>query len=276
MLESEKELLHQEYLRCLTSLKQQELLISLAHEKIAHSYQVLEAGNYILKNENVFKNWDTKRIKEARIALLLHDIGRFQEIIDRAECPNQKDDHGILGCNLLANIDQYNNPRITIPIKHHGHMIEELYKDPEFYTIEDPQIKYEIEKIAYLVRDADKIANFKLLSVSDKQIWSLFNIEKDTQTRTDISPKVYKTFLNQEVIFKEEAHTNSDFILLLICWIFDLNYDSSFAYMQTNDCFEFLVKELNNSNNDSSKQQQIEQVIHNYLASKNNNERGIR
>lgn len=269
MLEVEKNLLNEEYKNTLQHTQKNPILASLAKEKVAHSYQVLDAGNYILKNENVFKNWNSKQIKEARIALLLHDIGRFQEIINKALNPNQHSDHGILGYNLLANTTQYNNPRITIPIKHHGHMIEELYADPEFYTIEDPQIKYEIEKITFLVRDADKIANFKLLSESDEHIWSLFYITKHPQNKTPISPIVYNTFLKQQVILKKDVVTNSDFILLLICWIFDLNYNSSFEYLRINKCFEFLIEELRNSNNDMTQQKTIEQTIQNYLNIKN-------
>lgn len=274
MLEKEKDLLHQEYRKCLEIAKHNKLFTSLAKEKIQHSYQVLDAGNYILKEENTFKNWSTQRIKEARTALLLHDIGRFTEIIAKIQTPQQNNDHCILGYNILANIPQYYDPRIIIPIKHHGHMIEELYNDPEFYTREDPQLKYEIEKITFLVRDADKIANFKLLSESGPEIWTLFNIEKNTSQQTPVSPEALQTFLKQEVIRFKDVHTNSDCILLLICWIFDLNYASSFAYMQNNQCFEFLVEELRNSNSDSSAQHRIEQVIQDFLHQKEQQLRG--
>lgn len=274
MLENEKNLLQEEYQKCLEITKHNKSFTSLTKEKIQHSYQVLEAGNYILKEENVFKNWSSQRIKEARTALLLHDIGRFAEIISKIQFPEQDTDHGILGYNILANIPEYYNPRIIIPIKHHGHMIEELYNDPEYYTLEDPQLKYEIEKISFLVRDADKIANFKLLSESGQDIWKLFRIQKGQKKQSSISEIVYQTFLKHKVIRLSDAHTNSDFILLLICWIFDLNYQSSFAYMQSNQCFEFLVEELRNSNSDSSAQQQIEEVIRNYLHQKEQQLRG--
>ncbi len=274
MLEKEKNLLQEEYLKCLEIAKHDKYMTSLTKEKITHSYQVLEVGNFLLKEENVFKNWSSQRIKEARTALLLHDIGRFAEITSKIQFPEQSTDHGILGYNILANIPEYYNPRIIIPIKHHGHMIEDLYNDPEFYTIEDPQLKYEIEKITFLVRDADKIANFKLLSESGQDIWKLFRLQKGLKEQTPISEIVYQTFLKQEVIRIADAKTNSDFILLLICWIFDLNYHSSFAYMQNNQCFEFLVEELRNSNSDSSTQHRIEQIIQDYLHQKNINSGG--
>lgn len=270
MLENEKNILHNEYEKSLAHAKKNKLLTALAHEKIKHSYQVLDVGNYIIKNENVFKNWTSKRIKEARVSLLLHDIGRFPEITEKAQHPEQINDHGILGYNILANIPEYYNPRIIIPIKHHGHMIEELYNDPEYYTQEDPQLKYEIEKITFLVRDADKIANYQLLSQSGKDIWSLFNITKDIKQKTPLSDKVFSRFMNNEIILKQEVKTNSDYILLLICWIFDLNYASSFVYMKEKQCFDFLIEELRNSNSDFSQQKLIEDIISNYVKNRTN------
>lgn len=269
MLEPEKKILQQEYQTCLKQVKKHGLLTKLTHEKLEHSLQVLDVGNYILKNENIFKNWSIKRIKEARIALLLHDIGRFQEIIIKVHSPTQNPDHGILGCNILANISQYNTPRIIIPVKHHGHMIEALYNDPQFYTLEDPQIKYEIEKTSFLVRDADKIANFQLLSKNKHDVWQLFGIHPHKQT--PISEEAYQAFIKKEVILNQNIHTNSDMILRLICWIFDLNYQSSFAYMQNHQCFEILVERLKKSNSDLSKQKEIESIITTYLKEKKQN-----
>lgn len=149
-------------------------------------------------------------------------------------------------------------------------MIEELYNDPEYYTQEDPQLKYEIEKITFLVRDADKIANYQLLSQSGKDIWSLFNITKDIKQKTPLSDKVFSRFMNNEIILKQEVKTNSDYILLLICWIFDLNYASSFVYMKEKQCFDFLIEELRNSNSDFSQQKLIEDIISNYVKNRTN------
>ena len=51
MLEKEKDLLQEEYLKCLEIAKHDKYMTSLTKEKITHSYQVLEVGNFLLKEE---------------------------------------------------------------------------------------------------------------------------------------------------------------------------------------------------------------------------------
>lgn len=55
MLEKEKKILQDEYERSLNIVKGSKTHRCFVDEKIAHSLQVFEAGNYLLKNENTFK-----------------------------------------------------------------------------------------------------------------------------------------------------------------------------------------------------------------------------
>lgn len=82
----------------------------------------------------------------ARTAVLFHDVGRFQETVDKLKYPNVYSDHALLGYDFLRQYPEYNDLRILLPVKYHSCMIEELYKDHEYQNVEDPQIKYEIEK----------------------------------------------------------------------------------------------------------------------------------
>ena len=67
----------------------------LMDEKIKHSYQVLGAGNYILKNESVFSKCNVDEIDFLKAIVLLHDIGRFQEGVTSGI------DHGVYGADML-------------------------------------------------------------------------------------------------------------------------------------------------------------------------------
>ena len=49
----------------------------LIEEKIVHSYQVLGAGNMILKNEEVYQNCSDEEIDKLKATVLLHDLGRM-------------------------------------------------------------------------------------------------------------------------------------------------------------------------------------------------------
>lgn len=269
MLEKEKKILQDEYERSLNIVKGSKTHRCFVDEKIAHSLQVFEAGNYLLKNENAFKNWSSKLIRMARTAVLFHDVGRFQETVDKLKYPNVYSDHALLGYDFLRQYPEYNDLRILLPVKYHSCMIEELYKDHKYQNVEDPQIKYEIEKITFLVRDADKIANFNLLAHSDKDIRRLFNIELKSKTaRTPLSPAVQACVFEKRPVKREDVRTLSDSILSLICWIFDLNYNSSFSYIRKNECFDFLLQLLNKSNADAQSQKKIETAVNDYLNNK--------
>ncbi len=73
-----------------------------------------------------------------------------------------------MGCEKLRRIPEYDNILITLPVKHHGHLIEDFYTDSEYRNIEDRTIKEQVEKIIFTIRDADKIANFNLMMNDEK------------------------------------------------------------------------------------------------------------
>ena len=107
MLEKEKKILQDEYERSLNIVKGSKTHRCFVDEKIAHSLQVFEAGNYLLKNENTFKNWSSKLIRMARTAVLFHDVGRFQETVDKLKYPNVYSDHALLGYDFLRQYPEY-------------------------------------------------------------------------------------------------------------------------------------------------------------------------
>ncbi len=271
MLEKEKKILQKEYERSQEIVRKSEFHHLFVNEKITHSHQVLDAANYLLKQENTFKNWSSKLLRLARQAALFHDIGRFYEVENMYLHPELPNNHARYGYDFLRQFPEYNNPHILLPVKHHSNMIEELYKDHEFINTEDPQKKFEVEKITFLVRDADKIANFRLLANADRNIRRLFLAELKAQPfRSPISDATLHSFLNKSPVNRADMKTTSDRILSLICWIFDLNYRSSFAYMQKYGGINRLLHALRKSNTDSELQKQIEKTVNDYLIEQNN------
>ena len=101
---------------------------------------------------------------------MLHDIARFDEIRERFLGAKGPFDHSVAGGEKLRKIPLYSDVRITLPIKHHGHLIGDFYKDEEYCAIADPVLKEEVEKILFLIRDADKIANFNLMMYDQKML----------------------------------------------------------------------------------------------------------
>ena len=162
MLAEARNLLKKTYLPAYEKLASSLNWQRFAEEKYIHSFQVLGAGNYILKHENFFINSSPEFIDIAKTVLILHDIARFEEIVLRSKNIYNYD-HGVEGSKMLEKMPLFNNIFITLPIKHHGHMIEAFYNDDAFNNIDDPKQKEDIKNLIFLVRDADKIANFNQL-----------------------------------------------------------------------------------------------------------------
>ena len=154
-LEKAKKIIEKEYkekLSLATGVGKQ-----LIEEKIRHTYQVLGGANLILKNEPIFQNLSSSEIDLLKACVFLHDLGRFQEGVVGGI------DHGIYGAKLLENIEEFSQPKVRLSVKHHGHLIEDLYEDEEYMNLSlDEQA--EVRKFIFLVRDADKIANFNLVA----------------------------------------------------------------------------------------------------------------
>ena len=78
----EEQILRQEYRRCLEYVKDSHFHTLYANEKIEHSFQVIGAGNYIMKHEKYYQGRDETFLRLAKLAYLFHDIGRFREICE--------------------------------------------------------------------------------------------------------------------------------------------------------------------------------------------------
>ena len=131
MLAEAKYLLKKTYLPAQEKLSTSRNWQMFAEEKYIHSLQVLGAGNYILQHEDFFLNKSPEFIDLAKTVLILHDIARFEEIVLRSQNIYNYD-HGVEGAKMLERIPIFNNILITLPIKHHGHMIEDFYNDDAF------------------------------------------------------------------------------------------------------------------------------------------------
>jgi hypothetical protein len=84
------------------------------------------------------------------------------------------------------------------------------------------------------VRDADKMANYYLL-ISDfermKKIFFVSSRYKNPFCKVP-SEKVLADFMAHRSIDRADMNSFADFTLMLLAWIFDLNFESSFIFLQ--------------------------------------------
>ncbi len=235
------------------------------NEKFRHSLQVSGAGNGILAHEAYFQDKSKEFVDVCKTAILLHDIFRFREIRGWFET-GQKIDHGEKGAEFLAQTVDFNDVLITLPIKHHGHMIENLYEDEEYKKL-DNQTKKDVEKICFAVRDADKIANWNLLRNEldeVKEVW-FPHFDDFSQAQSQINGELWSFFENRKVAPNNLPKTNAEIVISTICWIFDINYLYSILYCQKLDLFKGMCEVLKTFEVDEKKIKTVYQVMTDYV-----------
>lgn len=275
-LSPEITILRSHYQKTYNQVKDVDFYRIYADEKIRHSLQVIGAGNFIIKHEKTFQNRDSDFIRCAVMAYLFHDIGRFQEIRDlynehlrTGECPCKSPhiDHGLNGWNILKQIPPYADPRIIIPVKHHGHMIDDFYADQEYNSLSDSNLRRDIKQIIFLVRDADKIANLHLLKYDRQMFRDLFYSDaKAYEKPCALTPQPLEVFLACRPVNRNLVVTKADRILNIIAWVFDLNYQPAFDFLLRFGCIDFLLDQLARVNNESNLQEKIANTLKNYIS----------
>jgi len=241
-LEKAKELLNREYEIKYAEIREDAFQRAFMDEKIKHSYQVLGAGNFLLKHEEAFCCYKGEAYQLLQATVLLHDIARFEEILLGKR--GIFIDHGSYGADMLSRTDDFNNLMVVLPVRHHGHLIEELYADPSYLALADEE-QNKLKNVAFLVRDADKLANFYLLIRNFEAMEKLFFPVGDAVAAGKIpSPAVWRDFCAYQAVNKKDVVNYADRALLILAWVFDLYFRSSFVFLQRLKVLELLFDKV--------------------------------
>jgi hypothetical protein len=261
-----KDLLYEQYHKNYDIVCTSEFHRAYANEKLRHSLQVAGAGNGIIRHEEMFQNRSETFLDLVRSAVLLHDIFRFTEV-SRWFLTGQKSDHGAEGAAMLEKHPLFADIRITLPIKHHGHMIEDFYADPLYQNITDPQLQTDVRNIIFVVRDADKIANWQILTKEFeqmRQVW-LPNFQDRSTAQGQISPKVMASFTAERLSEKNAVCTNADKVLDVLSWLFDINTHYAVTYSRRLKLFEGFDRLFEILGTPLEDRLKISRVVQNYL-----------
>ena len=201
--------------------------------KFRHSVCVLQIGESIMNAEPELKFQSDNFKQMARVALLFHDVGRFEEAVKRYHTPDLKSDarvlnqydHALIGYEKLKNNPLYNDIRILLAVRYHSKMSDEVKNSSLWAKAQKSSFATEAEKILYLVRDADKMALLKDVKEKDqirKDIF--FKLLSEEALKAGLSERVKQQFFNGQTIVSSFVYSFADRILLSLSWIFDLNY----------------------------------------------------
>ena len=205
--------------------------------KFKHSENVSTIAN----NISLFVFRDEINQENAKIAGLLHDIARFEQMKQFNTFIDAKSfNHGekaveiIKTENFLVNINSENQTTILEAIKVHNKMNFSPFSN-------------EITQLtANILRDADKIDILNSIAeiYSSPDSTSKKAIELDMPDEPRISDKVLEQISQFKMINFDDLQTLNDFKLLKISWIFDLNFPISHALVLENDSLTKIYNSL--------------------------------
>lgn len=224
-------------------------------EKKRHSYQVLGVGNYLLRHEPVFRTCPSMERDRLQAIVLLHDIGRFYEAF-----VGKGVDHGIVGADILAKTDAFRDADCILSVRHHGHLIEKLYDDCDYLKLSEAD-KQKVDTIIYLVRDADKLANFYLLSREFAQMENLFFPKVLREGNQRVSLPVKEAFMAHCSVNKADVCNCADQALMFFACLYDVRFVSSFGLIRKWNVMQKLLQKMAKFWQDEERDAYVNEVL---------------
>ncbi len=182
-------------------------------------------------------------LKIAKISALFHDIGRFEQYaIYKTFADNRSENHGLLGISILKKMKILENISdkdliMTAIENHNKKMIS-------------PNLSAREQMFCKILRDADKIDIYKVVTDYYQQDNNGKNstIELELADSPDISEAVYKSITNYNTVCYSDLKTLSDFKVLQLSWIFDVNFEHTINTIIERKYLNIIKGSLPNSN----------------------------
>jgi hypothetical protein len=168
-----------------------------------------------------------KQRKLATIIGLLHDCGRFEQIVRyRTFNDAESENHALLGIRVIEG-----NEIIADMPQDEQTIIKESIRSHNARTIElSPQVPEQTMLFARMIRDADKLDIFRVVKVSYEQYLRdpskannmAINFDQDTGK---CSQNVLEDLIAHRQVDYTKLKTLDDRKLLQLCWVYDINFD---------------------------------------------------
>lgn len=207
----------------------------MSNEKISlkyyHTYRVCEQSTSICKSLNLSKE-DTDI---AYLIALLHDIGRFEQIKVYDTFDDEKSiDHALFGCKILF---EEGLIREFIIDDSYDEIIKKAIFNHNKFTIQGCLDERELLH-SKIIRDIDKIDI--IYNATD-----LGQIKLNDDD-SEISEKVKNSFYQNHIVSKLDKKTHNDSVMIMLAFVFDLNFKYSYEYFRDNDFVNKMYDKLKN------------------------------
>ncbi len=200
-------------------------------DKYYHTYRVCELSKDIAKSLNLNEE-DTSL---AYLIALLHDIGRFLQAKDYNTFNDLKSvDHAYLGYKILFEEGLIRN---FIDDDFYDDIIKKSILNHNKYEIQNDLNDRELLH-SKIIRDIDKL----------DIIYNVVNLNQISFKDDDsfISCDVKEKFKCEKSIIKSPNNTKNDSLLIMLAFVFDLNFNFSYEYYKKHDLVNKMYSKINN------------------------------
>ena len=224
--------------------------------KKVHTYGVVKAADYICTREEL-KPEDRDL---ALLIALLHDIGRFEQLKAYNSYDDNRFDHARFGVKLLfeeGKIKDFISCRDYDEVIRQAIALHSVYRLPE---IQDPGVLLHCR----IIRDADKLDNFRVKSVDSLE--AHFDLPKETIQKETVSDNVLQAVRDHRCVRREERKTHLDMWISYMAFIFDLNFPSSFCFIQEHDYINRCIDRMDYSEkNTKESMEEVRRICLDYV-----------
>lgn len=199
--------------------------------KIDHTYRVAEACENVARAEG----WSAEDVDLAWLCGLLHDIGRFEQLrrwdtFKDAESTS----HAALGVEVLFEENPADAPTTT--------SIRGFIEDPSEDELIRASVAYHSDfrvpndldertrRFCAIVRDGDKIDIMR--NIAESPVETILKIDADAFLQSRISADATAAFWEHRCVRRDERHEPADFLVGLICFMYELEYPASRALVR--------------------------------------------
>ncbi len=210
---------------------------ALMERKQRHTMRVLEHVRNIAAESGASEELQ----KTMEIAALLHDVGRFLQLVESKTCDFKfGNDHGETGAKLLAEADILNalstemRAIVLSTVQFHNN------------TTVPPNLTPEAQLVLAVVRDADKLDAIRNNLKYQKPDATYGKAKKCgiEWHDTEASPEVLELAMSRQLIPMHTIQWSNDFILFLCCWIYDMGFPYTFTFLKESGLYAELLSKL--------------------------------
>jgi hypothetical protein len=215
--------------------------------KVEHSEKVALNARQLAED----LGWDSGKINCAEALGILHDVGRFSQYAEFGTFSDRDSiNHGERGWEILCQ----NGLSVSLAAGDQKVILDGV----RYHNLKTVPESLPPESLAFvrLIRDADKLDIFRVVleAVHRDGFQELPAMLPQIDLQGPVNPVVVAEILEQQHCSIEHVLSLSDFLLMQLSWVYDLNYEATFQKLLARNILDELEDQL-------PRQERVEHVI---------------